>query len=56
MTCFAMGAGKVGRLKSTWRFYVMNFPFWNLPRQTFPLYQPPIFLYIKEILVSAKMG
>ena len=51
-----MRVGDVGRLKSTLRLYVMNFHFWNLPRQTFPLYQPPIFPYIKEILVSAKMG
>ena len=51
-----MGVGDVGRLNWTLRLYEMNFPFWNLPRQTFPLYQPSIFPYIKEILVSAKKG
>ncbi len=51
-----MRVGDVGQLKSTLRLYAMNFPFWNLPRQTFHFYQPPIFLHIKEILVSALMG
>ena len=51
-----MRVGSVGRLNSTLRLYVMSFPSWNLPRQTFPLYRPPIFPYIKEILVSSKKG
>ena len=56
MTCFAMGAGKVGRLKSTWRFYVTTSLCQNPSSQTFPHHQPPIFPWIKETLVSAKMG
>lgn len=55
-TCIVIHVGDVGRLKLTSRWNVMNSPFWKLGRQTFHLYQPSTFLWLKELLVNAKMG